>query len=75
MILYALGILTGILLTFVGIFVALSYGPGSREEFEETFKKLKPRKGVEFFDPGNTELDALESLYEENKKRGVDTPV
>ena len=73
----ALGILMGILISFLCVFVILSSGPDGTElrSFSKKTKNQVLRRKVEFFDPGDTELDAAEELYKQNKKRGIDTEV
>ena len=74
MIIFFLGFIAGILLSVFCVVVILGFNISPKQL--QTFIKSKiPRKEVEFLDAGSTELDAMEELYEENKKRGLDTPI
>ena len=74
MIIFFLSFIAGILLSFLCVVVILGFNINP-EQLRTFIKSKIPRKEVEFLDAGNTELDAMEELYEENKKRGLDTPI
>ena len=74
MIIFALGLIIGILLSVFCVIIILGFNTNS-EQLRTLIKSKIPRKEVEFLDAGSTELDAMEELYEENKKRGLDTPI
>ena len=72
-IILGIGILIGILLSFL----VLVFGRAKQAKIERFLNVLegKSHEQAEFFDPGSTELDALEDLYEANKAKGIDTPI
>lgn len=71
-IIYFLGLLSGIVIASIFVFAGRYFGRETEYIFNKFEQKLSSKK-AEFFESGNTEQDALEALYEENKKRGLDT--
>lgn len=74
---FALGFISGILFSFLTIFVIFSSGPDSNDihNFSRKTKQKLLKREAEFFDSGSIEEDALEELYEQNRKKGEDTPL
>ena len=72
---FVLGFISGVLLSFLCIFVILSLGPDAEKVRALSKNKMNDffRNEVDFLDPGNSELDAMEILYEENKQKGEST--
>ncbi len=77
MIEFILGILTGTLLSFFFVFLVFNYkiDYNKTQIFFEKIKNKIAKNETEFFDAGDTELDAMEELYKQNKEKGVDTPI
>ena len=74
MIEFGLGVIIGILLTFVSVAFSLA----NNERIESTVLGTKkflqiPQKKAEFFSPMNIEEEAVEEVIKENEKRGLDT--
>ena len=68
---YIIGILTGLILAVLII--------KKERKIDYFVKKIEdiimPTEKAEFFEAGSSEQDALEALYEEHKKKGIDTPL
>lgn len=70
MIYYILGIITGLILAILII--------KKEQKINHFIKKIDdmiPQEKAEFLNIGDTEQDAMEDLYDENKKKGLDTPI
>ena len=71
MIYYILGIITGLILAILII--------KKEQKINHFIKKIDDmiplQEKAEFLNIGDTEQDAMEDLYDENKKKGLDTPI
>ena len=77
MILFALGIITGILLAIVCLLTILVFG-GKIIENPQTIKEkiknpFKKEERISILEPISTDQEALQEIYEQNKARGQDT--
>lgn len=75
MILLALGIIIGIAITLMVVFVAISYRVriGLVVEKVEEKKVFSSSETVEIFEPTDSSVEALEEVFEQNKQKGRDT--
>jgi len=67
----------GIIIGMIGAVLLIVFGQRNETHITKLLKKIGdtielPKEKVEFLDPGSSEEDALEILYEEHKKKGID---
>ena len=74
MIIFALGLIIGILLSVFCVIIILGFNTNS-EQLRTLIKSKIPRKEVEFLDAGSAELDAMEELYKKYSEKGEDLPL